>query len=383
MSQNYKEKVCNISPVLRMLINPEKPGIVIFHDEESPNLKYKTALVISDASTVETCYQQYIKDNGSRPTIVIVKKIGVFALGANYEEATRALKAYTEDTPLSYAKEEGYPKRMNGRIAIVTGGAQGFGEGIANGLAREGAHVTIADLNLEGAQECANALNDKYGEGSAIAVKVDVSSEASVEAMVQDTVLAFGGLDIMVANAGVAIAGDLEEMTREKFDFVTGINYTGYFLSAKYASRPMKLQTAINPKYWTDIIEINSKSGLVGSRNNFAYAGSKFGGVGLTQSFALELVEYSIKVNAICPGNLLDGPLWSDPEKGLFKQYLEAGKVEGATCVEDVRKHYEGLVPMNRGCQLEDIVTAVMYVVDQKYETGQALPVAGGQVMLN
>jgi sorbitol-6-phosphate 2-dehydrogenase len=133
----------------------------------------------------------------------------------------------------------------------------------------------------------------------------------------------------------------------------------------------------------TDIIEINSKSGLEGSRANFAYAGSKFGGIGLTQSFALELASFGIKVNAICPGNLLDGPLWSDPEKGLFRQYLEAGKVPGAKTVEDVRRYYEAKVPLGRGCQVEDVARAVFYLVEQKYETGQALPVTGGQVMLN
>ena len=116
---------------------------------------------------------------------------------------------------------------------------------------------------------------------------------------------------------------------------------------------------------------------------NFAYAGSKFGGIGLTQSFALELCAYNIKVNAVCPGNFLDGPLWSDPVRGLFVQYLEAGKVPGAKTVADVRRYYEAKVPMNRGCLPVDVARAVMYCVEQKYETGQAIPVTGGQVMLN
>ena len=121
---------------------------------------------------------------------------------------------------------------------------------------------------------------------------------------------------------------------------------------------------------------------MAGSNRNFAYAGSKFGGVGLTQSFAMELVTDGVKVNSICPGNFLDGPLWSDPDKGLFVQYLRAKKIPGAKTVEDVRRAYEAMVPMARGCRTDDVMKAIYYVMDQKYETGQAIPVTGGQIML-
>jgi sorbitol-6-phosphate 2-dehydrogenase len=101
------------------------------------------------------------------------------------------------------------------------------------------------------------------------------------------------------------------------------------------------------------------------------------------QSFAKELVEFRIKVNAVCPGNFFDGPLWSDPEKGLFMQYLSTGKVPGAKTIEDVKAFYEAKVPMGRGCTGPDVIRAVLYLVEQVYETGQALPVTGGQVMLS
>ena len=131
-----------------------------------------------------------------------------------------------------------------------------------------------------------------------------------------------------------------------------------------------------------DIIQINSKSGLKGSNKNFAYAGGKFGGIGLTQSFALELMPHNIKVNSICPGNFFDGPLWSDSENGLFVQYLNAGKVPGAKTIDDVKAFYEAQVPAGRGCTAEDVAKAIFYVIDQEYETGQAVPVTGGQNML-
>ena len=247
---------------------------------------------------------------------------------------------------------------------------------------RDGANVVIADLNVELAKKNADELSAKYGAGKAFAVSVNVSDADSVKAMIDQTVLTFGGLDAFISNAGIVRAGSLDEMTLENFDLVTKVNYNAYFICAKYASKVMKIQNRFNPAYFMDIIQINSKSGLTGSNKNFAYAGSKFGGIGLTQSFALELVPFNIKVNSVCPGNFLDCPLWCDPEKGLFKQYLDAGKVPGAKTVADVKKFYEAKVPMNRGCRPEDVMKAIYYCMEQMYETGQAIPVTGGQNML-
>ena len=145
----------------------------------------------------------------------------------------------------------------------------------------------------------------------------------------------------------------------------------------------MKLQSNYGPEFYTDIIQINSKSGLKGSNRNFAYAGGKFGAIGLTQSFALELMPYRIKVNAVCPGNFFEGPLWSDPEKGLFVQYLHTGKVPGARTIDDVKAYYNKRVPAGRGCLVSDVMKAIYYIIDQEYETGQALPVTGGQEMIS
>ena len=270
------------------------------------------------------------------------------------------------------------PGRLCGKIAVVTGSAQGFGLGIAKILYAEGAAVVIADMNIALANKVAADLGER-----ALAVEVNVTDEDSVAAMIGATVERFGGLDLFVNNAGVVRSGALSDLEKRDFDFVTNVNYTAYFLCVKYASEIMKAEHEADPAWMGDVVEINSKSGLEGSKKNFAYAGSKFGGLGLTQSFALELCEYNIKVNAICPGNYLDGPLWMDPERGLFVQYLRAGKVPGAKSVDDVRAFYEAKVPMGRGCLPEDVACALMYAVEQKYETGQAIPVTGGQCMLN
>jgi sorbitol-6-phosphate 2-dehydrogenase len=194
---------------------------------------------------------------------------------------------------------------------------------------------------------------------------------------------AFGGLDILISNAGVLKAGSVKTQAVKDFDLVTAVNYKGFFVCTQVFSPIMALQHLANPAYQSDIIQINSKSGLVGSNRNGAYAGSKFGSIGLVQSFALELVEDGIKVNAVCPGNFFDGPLWSDPNDGLFVQYLRAGKVPGAKTIQDVRRAYEAKIPMGRGCTTADVMKAIYYLIEQSYETGQALPVTGGQVMLH
>ena len=268
--------------------------------------------------------------------------------------------------------------RLAGKITIVTGTAQGFGKGIAEELYKEGAIVVIADMNLPLAETVAAEMGER-----ACAIAVNVSDEDSVANLVGQVVEKFGGLDLMVANAGVVRSGPIAEFEKKDFEFVTSINYTGLFLTCKYAAIIMEAQHEADPEGTFDIVTISSKSGLEGSNKNFAYAGSKFGGIGLVQSWAKELCAYNIKVNAVCPGNYLDGPLWSDPVRGLFVQYLEAGKVPGAKTVDDVRRYYESLVPMNRGCLPIDVARAVMYCVEQKYETGQAIPVTGGQIMLS
>ncbi len=265
-----------------------------------------------------------------------------------------------------------------GRVALVTGGAQGFGEGIVRALHASGAWVVIADLNLAGA----TALAEELGE-RATPVACNVADENSVEQLAAMIVASCGGVDLVVSNAGIARAGSVLEQDLKAFALSTDVNYTAFFLITKHLGRVLRLQNIAAPGWATDIVQVNSKSGLVGSNRNGAYAGSKFGGIGLVQSFALELVEHRIKVNAICPGNFFDGPLWSDPDNGLFVQYLHSGKVPGATTVEEVKAFYEAKVPMGRGALGADVMRALYYIVEQAYETGQAIPVTGGQVMLS
>jgi sorbitol-6-phosphate 2-dehydrogenase len=254
-------------------------------------------------------------------------------------------------------------------IALVTGGAQGLGAALCQRLAREGAHVVVADLNQEGADRTAARIMQDT-DRRAIAVAVDVTDEAQVEGMVKRTVDEFGRLDILVSNAGILIAEPLDRFSAAKWRAVMEVNLVGYFLCAKHAARVMKAQRQ------GSIIQINSKSGKKGSYKNSAYAASKFGGIGLTQSIALELAEYDVRANAVCPGNLLDSPLWVD---SLYAQYA---KKWGIT-PEQVRQKYVDQVPMKRGCTYEDVANVVVFLASDQasYMTGQAINVTGGQEM--
>jgi NAD(P)-dependent dehydrogenase (short-subunit alcohol dehydrogenase family) len=318
----------------------------------------------TDPDAAAAAVAEFIRRTGSAPESVYVPDAGWFTIG----------RIPAPGAPV---------RRLEGCVAIVTGSAQGFGRGIAEELAGEGACIMVADINDAVGDSFAAELRQRHGSGTAAYCHMDVANLGSIEAGVAQTVRAFGGVDLFVANAGVLKAGSLDEMDEAAFDLVTRVNYKAYFLGAKAVAPVMKLQHRFNPNHFMDIVQINSKSGLEGSNKNFAYAGSKFGSIGLTQSFALELVPFHIKVNAICPGNFFDGPLWSDPEKGLFVQYLRTGKVPGAKTIEDVKKFYLSKVPMQRGCLPADVAQAILYVHDQHYETGQAIAVTGGQVMLN
>ncbi len=247
---------------------------------------------------------------------------------------------------------------LQDKIAIVTGAAQGLGAALCQRLAAEGARVVPADIK-------------------GFDVSVDVTREADVAGLFDRTVAQYGRVDIVVANAAILIAEPIAEADAEKWRAVMNVNLFGNFLTMKHACRVMK------PRRSGAIVQINSKSGKKGSAANSAYAASKFGGIGLVQSVALEMAPYGIRCNAVCPGNLLDSPLWTDPQKGLFVQYLNAGKVPGAKNIEDVRAAYINQVPMKRGCTYEDVCNAVVFLASDQssYITGIALSVTGGQEM--
>jgi rhamnose utilization protein RhaD (predicted bifunctional aldolase and dehydrogenase)/NAD(P)-dependent dehydrogenase (short-subunit alcohol dehydrogenase family) len=438
----YNPLLHKVLPAMRMLLSDEKTKVIRYRHNTLISRYYTNQqefhkislplipdiivycrthfIYIEQSTTAEKTLDsfriqlpRFLNEYGYLPRVVVIRDMGMFAIEETSTRAETVLDLYEELIKISHyalqyggiklltpeqlsfidkweaesyrrkiTKTDDNKNKLANKIAVVTGGAQGFGAGIAESLYKLGLNVVIADINEEAGSDLTAKLNTVKGQAKAVFIKTDVSDPVSVRELLIKTVSEFGGLDIMVSNAGVLTAGGLDEMEPEVFSKVTNINYIGYYYCAKYSAVVMKLQNKERPDYYTDIIQINSKSGLRGSNRNFAYSGAKFGGIGLTQSFAMELAPFRIKVNSICPGNFYEGPLWSDPHKGLFVQYLKTGKVPGAKTIEDVRMYYEDQVPMKRGCRLADVIKALLYLVDQEYETGQALPVTGGQVML-
>ena len=392
------------------IAKPFTPDIIVY---------CKSSYIFIEAESDEEILKQaeeeieaFVSGKGYTPKVLLIKGIGLIAVGDSSRNAQIITDVFTDAMKVAFYAQsfggehpmerawidfidnwevENYRRkvassaskgRVEGRTIIVTGAAQGFGEGIARELMAQGANIVVADLNEATGEKTAASFNEKAGANKAIFVKTNVADMASLRNLMKETIVNFGALDAFVSNAGVVRAGGLDVMTPENFEFVTKINYEAYFFCAKVASHIMKIETKYDPEYFADIIQVNSKSGLRGSKANFAYAGGKFGGIGLTQSFALELAPYRVKVNSICPGNYYDGPLWSNPENGLFIQYLNAGKVPGAKTVQDVKDYYLAQVPMRKGCNPVDACRAIYYAIDQTGETGQAIPVTGGQVML-
>ena len=356
-------KALEIAPLLRGLsFDGEKGDIVVYRDHVDNADLNCTAEELPDK------FKQGMRS-------ISIEGVGAFLLGEDYDDAING----TSNAP----KLSGRASVVSNKVCVVTGGAQGFGEEFVRELIKHGALVFIADINMAGADELAAELNEQQGRTSAFGIYVDVTDEDSVIGMVSGIVEIAGGIDVFISNAGVLKAASVKQQSLKDFTFVTQVNYIGFFLCTKHVAPVMALMNKPLGNYFTDIISISSKSALEGSNRNAAYSGSKFGSVGLVQSFAKELVTDNTKVNTICPGNFFDGPLWSDPKTGLFVQYLNTGKVPGAKTVDAVRHHYELQVPMLRGCNGVDVTRAILYAIEQKYETGQAIPVTGGQVMLN
>jgi 3-oxoacyl-[acyl-carrier protein] reductase len=244
---------------------------------------------------------------------------------------------------------------LKDKIALVTGGAQGIGRTISEELAREGAHVVLGDVNLEGAQETAEAIN--INGGSASAVKIDVSSATEVREVFDFIIKDKKPVDIVVNNAGITRDGLMLRMKEIDWDLVLDINLKGSFLCSQQAAKQMMKQKS------GAIVNIASIVGVMGNFGQANYSASKAGVIGLTKSLAREVSSRGIRVNAIAPGFI-------DTE---MTRVLD----------EEVRQKLIEQIPLARLGLPEDVARCVNFLVSEKssYITGQVINLNGGMLM--
>lgn len=256
------------------------------------------------------------------------------------------------------------------QVAVIIGGGQTLGAFLSEGIANAGYKIAVADLNIDNANKVAEVINKKYGVGTAKGFGVDATNEESVRQLAQGVDNTFKRIDLMVYSAGVAKAAPITHFVLKDFQLSVNVNLTGYFLCAReFANLMIKYKTAGR------IIQINSKSGKVGSKHNSGYSAAKFGGVGLTQSLALDLADYGITVNSLMLGNLLKSPMF----QSLIPQYAKKLGIPE----NQVEQVYIDKVPLKRGCDYQDVLNVLLFYASDKasYCTGQSINITGGQVM--
>ena len=258
---------------------------------------------------------------------------------------------------------------LKGKVALITGAGRGIGKGIARYLAlREGCRLAINDLDSDLSQDVAEEIIKEGGE--AIACPADVGDRSDVEKMVEKVTRHFGKIDILVNNAGINIVGHIFDVTDKNWDKIMYVNLRGLFLCSQIVAKEM-----VRRKIKGKIINISSKSGKQGGLWLSPYCTSKFGVIGFTQSLALDLAEYGINVNAVCPG-IIFTPLWKEK---LDKKFAKKLGIKP----EEVHNYYIKKIPLGRAATAEDIARVVAFLSSElsDYMTGQAINVTGGQEM--
>ncbi len=254
--------------------------------------------------------------------------------------------------------------RLDKKVGIVTGAASGIGLAIAEAFAKEGANVTIADLNEEGGKKAVEGIQ-KLGR-DALFVKTNVTKREDCKRLIDETVKKYGRIDILVNNAGIQNVAPIVDFPEDKWDLLIGIMLTGTFLCTKYALPYMIKQKGGR------IINMSSIHGLVGAKYKSAYVSAKHGMIGLTKVTALEMLEHGITANAICP-TFVRTPL-------VDKQIDDQAKAHGIPREEVLEKVILAEAPMKRMLEPEEVAELTVYLASDlaRNITGAAIPIDEG-----
>jgi sorbitol-6-phosphate 2-dehydrogenase len=272
--------------------------------------------------------------------------------------------------PVMKAASEGI---LQNQVAIVTGAGSGLGRSLASGLVRSGAMVGFLDVDEKAATLASESILKEVPDAQTIVLKCNVTSENEVNKTYETILNKWGGLDILVNAAGIAPAGPLVEFDVEKWRFALEINLTGYLIMAKAAAKIM-----IKQGMGGNIINLSSKSGLQASRDNTAYNATKAGEIHMARGWALELGQYGIRVNSVCPGNVFEGSKIWNPE------YIKICANKYGIKPEEVIPYYTNQTALKREIKGQDVADSIIFLCSDKARTitGQTIVVDSGQVMV-
>jgi NAD(P)-dependent dehydrogenase (short-subunit alcohol dehydrogenase family) len=254
---------------------------------------------------------------------------------------------------------------LKGTRTVVTGAARGIGLSVARRFAEEGASVILADVNIEGASRAARDLH-RDGFKQVMAIELDVTDEASLTSAVQRSVADLGGVDCVVANAGILHLSHVVDMRVDDWRRVVDVNLTGVFLTCKFFARQM-----LEQGHGGRIIVTGSLFSRRGGVENGAYAAAKFGVLGLTECLAAELAPHGVLVNAVCPGQV-DTP--------MMKQLIRERAQRGGDGADAVEARLLSRIPTGRLADPAEVADAYVFLASRlsRYVTGQAIVVDGG-----
>lgn len=253
--------------------------------------------------------------------------------------------------------------KLEGKVAIVTGGARGIGRGIAKAFGKEGAHVVVADVAVKEGNQVVSEIKKEGGD--AFFVESDVSKISDIERLAQETIKKYGEIDILANVAGISRAGKIVDVPVEDWDLIMNINLRGVFLCCKVIGKEM-----IRRKIGR-IINMSSIAGRNAERGNVPYCATKAGVISITEGLALEMAEYKINVNAICPG--------ATNTQLMQQVFVERGPVLGLTA-KQLESKFESGIPLGRMGEPEDVGKVACFLAsdDSSYITGQCIVIDGG-----
>ncbi|MEK5323211.1 bifunctional aldolase/short-chain dehydrogenase [Aeribacillus sp. FSL M8-0254] len=387
------------------LVHTKRVPLYIEWDPQTENKEQLKEKIKEGVSNYKKDYKAYFERNKNEgdkmfeaaPRVILIPGIGMVNTGKNekmsrisgalYHRAIAVMKGTdalgkfvslnenesynVEYWPLELYKLTLAPPEaeFSRKVAFVTGGAGGIGSATCRRLASEGAHVVIADLNIEGAEEKAKEINEKYGEKRAIAVKMDVTKEEEVQAAFKEAVLAFGGVDIIVNNAGLATSSPFDETTLQEWNLNMNVLGTGYFLVAREAFKQMKAQGIGG-----NMVFVGSKNSIYAGKNAAAYSAAKALETHLARCIAAEGGQYGIRVNSVLPDAVLQGSaIWDS------KWREERARAYGIS-PDELEDYYKKRTTLLVNVYPEDIAEAIAFFASSKAEktTGCMITVDGG-----